>query len=336
MSGRMSEKEHRMLHLKRSASALLACAWPLLMAPLPASAAYPDRPIKLVVGYTPGSAADVAGRIAAEEIGRLLGQRLIIENKPGAASNTAAESVARSEPDGYTLFLSNIANAINSSLKKGSSIDLLKELRSIALVCSLPTILVVAPAIKAQTVAELIALAKADPDKLLFGSSGHGTAPHLSGELFASMAAIKIVHVPFSGSAQPVQEMIGGRLHLMFAPSSTVLGQIEAGTVRALAWSTPTRGPALPNLPTVAESGLPGFDTSIWFGFSGPAGLPDPIRDQLAQATAAAIKSDVVLKAFRAQGIEPLSGGPDAFQAYIAQEVTKWADVVAKAGLVKP
>ena len=315
--------------------AVLAGAFSVLDTALPALAAYPDRPIKLVVGYTPGSAADVAGRIAAEELGNILGQRVIIENKPGAASNTAAESVARAEPDGYTLFLSNIANVINSSLKKGASIDIGRELASIALVCTLPNILVVGNSLEARSVAELIALAKAKPDTLLFGSSGHGTAPHLSSELFASMAGIKIRHVPFSGSAQPVQEMVGGRLHMMFAPSSTVLGQIEGGTIRALAWSTTTRGPALPNLATVAESGLPGFDTSIWFGLSGPAAMPDAIRDQIAEATARAIKSEAVLKGFRAQGIEPMPGGPAAFAAYIAGETVKWADVVDKAGLGK-
>ena len=301
-----------------------------------AAAAYPDHPVKLVVGYTPGSAADVAGRIAAEELGNRLGQRMIIENRPGAASNTAAESVARAEPDGYTLFLSNIANVINSSLKKGASIDLLAELKPVALVCTLPNILVVTPSLEARTVAELIALAKAKPDTLLFGSSGHGTAPHLSGELFASMAAIKLVHVPFSGSAQPVQELVGGRLHMMFAPSSTVLGQIEGNTVRALAWSTPTRAPALPDLPTVAESGLPGFDTSIWFGLSAPLALPDAVRDKLATAVEQALGSPTLLASFRVQGIEPLPGGPAEFTRYIQAETRKWADVVTKAGLVKP
>ena len=325
-----------MLGLNCMRLGLLAVALTLFGPATAALAAWPDRPVKLVVGFPAGSAADVAGRLYGEELGGILGQRIIIENKPGAASNTAAESVARAEGDGYTLFLSNIANVINSSLKKGASIDLQTELKPVALVCTLPNILVVSQVVKAQTVAELIALAKAEPDKLLFGSSGHGTAPHLSGELFASMAGIKIVHAPYSGSSQPVQEMVGGRLHMMFAPSSPVLGQIEGGTIRALAWSTPTRGPALPNLPTVAEAGLPGFDTSIWFGLSGPLALPDAIRDQLAAATARAQKSEVLLKGFRAQGIEPLAGGPAAFTGHIAKETTKWADVVVKAGLVKP
>ena len=301
-----------------------------------AHAAYPDRPIKLVVGYTPGSAADVAGRIAAEELGNILGQRLVIENKPGAASNTAAESVSRAEADGYTLFLSNIANTINSSLKQGASIDLVRDLKPIALLCTLPTILVVSKTLEAKSVPELIAFAKGRPDPLFFGSSGHGTAPHLSGELFASMAGIKLVHVPFSGSTQPVQEMIGGRIQLMFAPASTVLGQIEGGTIRALAWSTPKRGPTLPDLPTVSEQGLAGFDTSIWFGLSGPPQLADAIRDQIASAVGRAQKSDAMLKSFRAQGIEPLPGGPAEFTAHIAADSAKWADVVTKAGLVKP
>ena len=321
---------------KRAASTLATTVAALLVSTATTLAAWPERPLKLVVGYTPGSAADVAGRIAAEELGNVLGQRVIIENKPGAASNTAAESTMRAEPDGYTLFLGNIANAINMTLKKGASVDIVKDLKPIALVCTLPNILVVAKDLPAKDVRELIALAKSKPNTLLFGSSGHGTSPHLSGELFKSMAGVDIAHVPYSGSAQPVQDLVGGRLHLMFSPSSTVLGQVEGGTVRALAWTTLKRGGQLPDLPTVSEAGLPGFDTSIWFGLNGPAALPDAIRDQLAAAVTRTVAAEAVLKSFRAQGIEPLSGGPAEYAAFVTAETTKWADVVTKAGLVKP
>jgi tripartite-type tricarboxylate transporter receptor subunit TctC len=209
-------------------------------------------------------------------------------------------------------------------------------LKPIALLCSLPNILVVHPSVKAATVQELIALAKAEPGKLNYGSAGAGTSLHLSAELFKSMAGINMVHVPYTGSPQATQDLIAGRLQVMFSPVSTALPQIEAGNLRPLAWSSITRGQSLPNLPTVAESGLPGFETSIWFGLLAPVGMPDVIRDQLAEAITRALKSELVVNSFRAQGIEPLEAGPIAFAKYIAAETAKWADVAIKAGLVKP
>jgi tripartite-type tricarboxylate transporter receptor subunit TctC len=301
-----------------------------------ALADYPDRPVRIVVGFGAGASSDVAARIVAEELTRTLGQRFIVENRPGASSNTAAAGVARAEADGYTLFLGSVANVINSSIKKSSSVDLLKELKPIALICALPNILVVHPAVKAATVQELVALAKAEPNKLNYGSAGPGTSPHLSGELFKAMAGIDIVHVPYGGTAQAAQDLVGGRLHLMFSPASTALPQIEAGNLRAIAWATAARGASLPNLPTVAEQGFPGFDTSVWFGLLAPLDTPDAIRDRLTEAVGQALRSEAVLKAFRGQGIEPLQGGPDAFAKHIAGETAKWTDVAIKAGLVKP
>jgi tripartite-type tricarboxylate transporter receptor subunit TctC len=300
-----------------------------------ASADYPERPVRVVVGFSPGASSDVAARIVAEELSRSLGQRFFVENRPGASSNTAAASVAQADADGYTLFLGSVANAINVSLKP-SSVDLRKDLKAIALLCALPSILVVHPSVKANTVKGLIALAKAEPGKLNYGSAGPGTAPHLSGELFKAMAGIDMVHVPYTGTAQAAQDLIAGRLHLMFSPASTALPHIEAGNLRALAWTTSSRGPSLPDLPTVAESGLPGFETSLWFGLLAPVATPDPVRDRLAEAVSRAVKSEAVIKSFRAQGIEPLDGGPSAFAKYIAEETARWADVVVKAGLAKP
>ena len=297
--------------------------------------AYPDRPVRVIVGFGPGSSADVSARVVSEELSRTMGQRFFVENRPGASSNTAALGVVKADADGYTLFLGSVANVINTSLKT-SSVDLQKDLKPIALLCALPNILVVHPSVKATSVKELIALAKADANKLNYGSAGPGTSPHLSAELFKTMAGVDMVHVPYTGTAQAAQDLIAGRLQLMFAPASTALPQIEAGNLRALAWSTAARGASLPQLPTVAEAGLPGFDTSLWFGLVAPAETPDAIRDRLAAAIGQAVKSEAVLKAFRAQGIEPLDGGPAAFTKYIAAETAKWADVAVKAGLVKP
>jgi tripartite-type tricarboxylate transporter receptor subunit TctC len=297
-----------------------------------ARADYPERPVRIVVGFGAGSAADVAARIVAEELSQTMRQRFFIENKPGAGSNTAAMGVAKGEADGYTVFLGSAANAISASVK-GSSVDLKNDLKPIALICSLPNILVVHPSVKATTVHELIALARTEPGKLNYGSAGAGTSLHLSMELFKNMAGINIVHVPYTGSPQAMQDLIGGRLHLMFSPASTALPQIEAGYLRPLAWSSATRGRSFPDLPTVAQSGLPGFDTSIWFGLLAPVSTPDSIRDQLAEAITHALNSDGVIKALRAQEMEPLHGGPAPFAAHIANETAKWADVAAKAGL---
>jgi tripartite-type tricarboxylate transporter receptor subunit TctC len=296
---------------------------------------YPERPVRIVVGFGAGSAADLASRIVGEELSRTMGQRFFVEGKPGAGSNTAAASVAKADADGYTLFLGSVANVINSSVK-ASSVNLKTDLKPIALLCSQPSILVVHPSVKATTVQELIALAKAEPEKLNYGSSGVATSLHLSAELFKSMAGINMVHVPYTGSPQAVQDLIAGRLHVMFAPASTALPQIEAGNLRPLAWSSATRGPSLPNLPTVAESGLPGFDTSLWFGFLAPLATPDVIRDQLAEAIMRAVNSEMVITGLRAQGIEPMEGGPAFFAKYIADETAKWAVVAVTSGLVKP
>ena len=321
--------------MRRREFIALACGAAMLGANPYAWADYPERPVRIVVGFGPGSAADVAARIVGEELSRTMGQRFFVENRPGAGSNTAAVSVAKGDADGYTLFLGSVANAISSSVK-GSNVDLKSDLKPIALLCSLPNILVVHPSVKATTVQELIALAKAEPGKLNYGSAGAGTSLHLSAELFKSMAGINVVHVPYTGSPQAMQDLIAGRLHMMFSPASTALPQIEGGNLRPLAWSSSARGRSLPNLPTVAESGLPGFDTSIWFGLLAPVGAPDAIRDHLAEAIAQALRSEAVINAFRAQEIEPLQGGPAAFAKYIADETGKWADVAAKAGLVKP
>jgi tripartite-type tricarboxylate transporter receptor subunit TctC len=322
--------------LARTAAMTTAVA--LAIAVIPAAAVsqtFPDRPIKLLIGFTAGSSADVSARIVAEEMGKPLGQPVMVEARPGASSNIAAQAVAKADPDGYTLFYASVANVLSFTTKQAASVDLGKELKAVGLVCAVPNILVVNPQVKATSVKELIALAKAEPGKLNYGSPGPGTIPHLSGELFNVMAGVKMVHVPYKGTPQAAQDVVGGSLQLMFAPSSTVLGLIEGKQLRALAWTITRRGPALPDLPTVSEAGLPGFDTSIWFGISAPPATPDAVRDRLAAALATALKSDSVGKAFRTQGIEPFPGGPAEFARYIGTETTKWSDIAVKAGLVK-
>jgi tripartite-type tricarboxylate transporter receptor subunit TctC len=315
-------------------TAMLAAA-ALLGVDVASAQTYPTRPIKLLIGFAPGSAADVTARITAEEMGKSLGQPVVVEARPGASSNIAAEATVKADADGYTLFLGSVANVISRAMKSSGSIDMGKSLKAVGLVCAVPNILIVNTGVKANSVKELIALAKAEPGKLNYGSPGPGTIPHLSGELFNVMAGVKMVHVAYKGTPQAAQDVLGGSLQLMFAPSSTALPLIEGKKVRALGWTIPTRGPAMPDLPTISEAGLPGFDTSIWFGINAPAATPAAVVDKLGAAVVAATKSEAVAKAFRVQGIEPLVAGPAEYASYIETETVKWADVAVKAGLAK-
>ncbi len=299
-----------------------------------AQAPFPNRPITMVVGFAPGSTTDVAARIVAERLGDLLGQRVIVETKPGAASRIAADTVARAPKDGYTLFVGTVANVINESLNPGSA-TFSRDLAPVALVGTVPNILVVPSSLEAKSVADLIALARAKPDDITYGSPGVGTAPHLSGELFALLAGVKLTHVPYTGSAQAVTDLLAGRIRMMFAPASSVLSHVEAGSLRALASTAKARTAAAPDLPTVAEAGLSGFDTGIWYGLMVPAGTPRDIVERLSAAAATAVGSDAVRASFAVQGIDALSGGPEAFRDHIAAEAEKWNRVVERAGLLK-
>lgn len=299
------------------------------------SQVYPDRPVKMVIGFGPGSTTDLSSRILGEELSRSLGQPIIVESKPGAASNIAAAIVSKSAPDGYTLFHASVANVINPKLKRGETdwVDPLTELAPVARVSSAPFILVVNPAVKATSVQELIALAKAEPGKLNYGSTGTGTMQHLSGELFKSMTDTNLVHVPYQAVGQAVQDLLAGSIQAMFLASSSALGHIEAKRLRALAWTTADRGSALADLPTLAESGLAGYETSLWSGITAPKGLPDAIRDKLSAAITNAIKSDAVAQAFRRIGIEPFPSEAAPFGAYMAAESAKWGPIIEKTGL---
>src|SRR6266481_4006201 len=231
---------------------------------------YPSRPVRIVVGFGPGSAADLTARVVAQRLSKTMGQQFIVENKPGGGSTVAAEQVVRGPKDGYTLFMGTVANVINGVLDPKLPFDFSRDFAPIVYATSSPNILVVHPSTGVGDVKALIALLKAKPEAIFYGSSGVGTSPHLSGELFNMMAGTKMVHVPYSGSAQAVTDLLAGRTQVMFSPASTVLQYVQSGQLVALASSESTPASAAPALPTVAESGLPGFDTSVWFGFMGP------------------------------------------------------------------
>jgi tripartite-type tricarboxylate transporter receptor subunit TctC len=300
------------------------CAW--------AQGAYPSRPVKIVVGFPPGSAADVVARIVAARMGEGLGQPLVVENRPGAGSSIAAENVVRAPADGYTLLFGTIANTINTSLSKNLAFDFVRDLVPVAPLASVPNLLVVHPALAVHSVRDLILAAKAKPGEILYGSSGNGTGPHLSGELFNLMTGVKLVHVPYQGSPQAMTDLLAGRVQLMFAPASTALPHIKAGTLRALASSGAARAGAAPDLPTIAESGLPGFDTSLWFGLLAPASTPRDIVDRLHREIARVLAEPEVKAQLAGQGIDPMSGTPAQFAAHIREETMKWARVVQASG----
>lgn len=296
------------------------------------SQAYPAKPVKLLIGFPPGSAADVVARMIAPRLGEGLGQQVVVDNRPGAGSSIAAEAAVRSPADGYTLFLGSVANAINSTLNKGLSFDFAKELAPVAGVATLPNLLVVHPSLPARSVAELVAAARANPGTILYGSSGNGTSPHLSGELFNLAADVKLVHIPYKGSPQAVTDLLAGRVQVMFSPVSTVLAQIKAGKLRALASTGAQRTAAAPELPTVSESGLPGFETSIWFGLIAPAGTPRAIVERLARETARAIGEPDIRARLAAQGVDVMPKTPEQLGEYVREETDKWAQVVRASG----
>jgi tripartite-type tricarboxylate transporter receptor subunit TctC len=294
---------------------------------------YPSHPVRIVVGFGPGSAADLTARVVGQRLSKTMGQQFFIENKPGGGSTVAAEQVVRAPKDGYTLFIGTVANVINAVMQPDLPFDFSRDLASIVYTTSSPNILVVHPSTGVKDVKGLIARLKSKPGELFYGSSGVGTSPHLSGELFNMMAGTKMGHVPYSGSAQAVTDLLAGRTQMMFSPASTVLQYVQSGQLIGLASSESTRASAAPDLPTVAEAGLPGFDTSVWFGVMGPQGLPRGVIEKLSLAINEALGNAEVTTPLHAAGLDIKGGTPEAFAGFIAGETKKWNDVVSAAGL---
>ena len=303
--------------------------------PSSADEIYPTRPIRLIVGFAAGSSGDVAARIVSHKLGDLLGQTVIVENRPGASSMIATDYVARSAKDGYTLLFATIAATINTTLMPSKGANFEKDMAPIVLVGSIPNILVVNPDLGVNTVKELIALAKQKPDELLYGASGLGSGPHLATELFKQMAGIKMTGVLYPGSGQTVMDLISGRIQVMFSPASTVLAFIKDGRVRALATTESKRTTAAPELPTISEAALPGYDTGLWFGILGPAGMPKPIIDKISNAANSALKDPDVLKQLTTQGLDARGGSPEEFALFIKNETDRWARVIRQMDAAK-
>jgi tripartite-type tricarboxylate transporter receptor subunit TctC len=295
--------------------------------------AYPSRPIRLIVGFTPGAASDIIGRIFAKGAGPLIGQEFVVENKPGAGSSIAAEYVVRAAKDGYTLFVPALSTLTYKIVNPTAPFDMTRDFAPIALLGNLAIVLVVNPESNVHSVADLIAMAKAKPAEVLFASVGAGSLPHLCAELFAQRAGLNLTHVPYPGSPQAVTDLVAGRITMFFAPASGVVGQLAAGKLTALATAAHKRPSALPDVPTMEEAGVRDFDTSLWLGLVAPVGTPRPVIDKLAEAARKAVHAPEAVEALRKQGYDPLDAGPDEFGAFIRSETARWSEVARTAGL---
>ena len=295
--------------------------------------AWPSKPIKWVVPFAPGGTTDILARTVGEKLAVALGQPVIIENKPGAGGGVGAEFTAKSAPDGYTIMGGTIStHAINASLYKSLPYDPVKDFVAITLIARVPNMLVINPSVPAKDVKELIALLKANPGKYSFASSGNGTSQHLSGELFKSMSGTDMQHIPYKGSPPALQDVVGGQVAMTFDNITTALPLAKAGKLRALAVTTAKRSSVAPEVPTLAESGLPGFEVGSWQGVFAPAGTPPEIVKRLNAEIVKALNMPDVRDKLSGLGAEIVADSPEEFSALVKAEVAKWADVVKKSG----
>src|ERR1035437_4708259 len=306
----------------------------VLLAPLaisrhpPPPADYPSPPARPSAAFPAGPSGAVTAPIVRPSSSELLKQNVVVEDKPGASSMVATDYVARSAKDGYTLMFATIATTINMTLLAGNAPNVEKDMTPIALVGSIPNILVVDAKLGVSDVKGLIALAKQKPDELLYGASGLGSGPHLATELFKQMAGVKMTGVLYPGSGQTAVDLIAGRIQVIFAPAPPVPGLIKDGRVKPLATTEAKRSNIAPDLPTIAEAGLPGYAAGLWFGILGPGGLPEPVIDKLSEATNAALKDPAVLQGLQSQGLNATGGSPEDFARFIKSETERWARVI--------
>ena len=321
--------------MTRRRAALSLAATLAILAPHAAAAAdaYPAKPVRFVVAFPPGGGTDIIARSIAQKLTERIAQQVVVDNRPGAGGNIGTDIVAKSAPDGYTMLMGSAGPlAINASLFGKMPFDPIKDLAPVTLAASTPNVLVVHPSLRAATVKELIALAKARPGEINFASSGHGTPAHLAGELFNSMAGVKMVHVPYKGAAPALADLLGGQVQLMFSTMPPALPHVKDGKLRALAVTSAKRSPAAPDLPTLDEIALPGFEANTWHGVVVPAGTPATIVARLNREIVAILHLPEVVERLSGQGAEPVGSTPEEFAAYIRSETLKWAKVVRDSG----
>jgi tripartite-type tricarboxylate transporter receptor subunit TctC len=306
-----------------------------LLAVLPAHAQYPNKPLRLIVPFAPGGSTDIFARLIAERAQGPLGQPVVVENRAGAAGNIGAAEVVKSAPDGHTLLMATTGvMAINNALYKNMTYDAAKDLEPVLYVASITNVLIVPPDFPAKNVAELVALAKKDPGKLSFASSGAGASTHMSAELFKSMTGTDILHVPYKGSGPAMPDLMSGRVHMMFENAPGAVPHIKAGKLRALAQTGLKRSSALPDVPTIAESGVPGYESLSWSGIAVPAGTPKSIIEKLNRDLNTVLATPEMRQKLAEQGAETIGGAPEVFARHIGAEREKWSRVIRTANIV--
>ena len=318
--------------MKKQLLALVAAACVAAPAALYAQQKYPAKPVRIVVGFAAGGGTDIAARAIAQRLGESMGASFVVDNRPGAAGNIAAEIVARGTADGHTLLMANSTIAIPSLYAK-LPFDIRKDFIPVSLVALGPSVLTVHPSVQANDVKGLIALAKSQPGKLTYGSGGMGNVTHLAMELLESMTGVDLVHVPYKGAAPSITATVGGEVQALFSSIPAALPQVNSGKLKALGVSISKRSPAMPTVPTIAEAGVPGYYAASWYGLLAPAGTPRAVVDAVATQTGAAMRSPDISKQMLAQGFEPVGNTSAEFAKFIAAEIPRWEKVVKSAGI---
>jgi len=314
---------------------MVLLGWATVSGIVPVSSAqeYPSKPIRLLVGFSPGGAADIIARIVGQKMSANLGQQIVIDNRAGAGSVIASEITAKSTPDGYTLLMISNSHAVNAGFHKTLPYDPVKDFAAISLVASAPLVLVVTASLPVNSIGELIALARSRPGQLNFGSSDSGGSSHLAGELLKKMAGIELTHVPYKGVAPALTDVIAGQVQMIFSSAPAALPQLKAGRIKAIAVTSAKRSAALPDVPTIADSGVPGYDATNWYGVLAPAALSKPLVERLNAEILKALRAADVIDGITRQGADPIGSTPGAFAAYLRSEITKWIKIVRDAGL---
>lgn len=308
------------------------CIHALFFATVAAAQSYPGKPLRIVVGFPPGAGSDITTRLVASGLAKSLGQQIVVDNRAGAAGNIGAEIAARAPADGYTLMTVTASLAISHSLYKKLSYDLVKDFDAVAMMASVPFVLVVHPSLPAKSVRDLTAIAKARPGQLTFASTGQGSSPHLTAEMFRMQGALDLLHVPYKGTPQAVTDLLSGQVTMMFANTLSVLPSVNSRRLRALAVTSARRTGAAPEVPTMIEAGLAGFESGTWFALVAPAGTPREIIGRLNAEVNRVVQLAEVREKFSAQGAEALAGNAEQTAAYIRNEIAKWAKVVTASG----
>ncbi len=293
---------------------------------------YPSKPVRMLVGFAAGGGTDSVARVFGQKLSEALGQPVLIENRPGAGGNLAAQMTARAPADGYTIHIVASSFATNPSLYRNAGYDPLKDFEPVSWVANTPYILEVTPSLPAKTVAELVALAKAEPGKLSYASGGTGAPSHLGVELLKSMAGIDLLHVPYKGGGQALTDLMGGQVQVYLDPIVLAAQNVQSGRTRALAVTSSTRSPVMPDVPTVSESGIPGYEIIGWYAVFAPAGTPRPIIDKLNAKIGEVLAAPEIRSRFLTMGLEPVGKGPEALTAFMQTEIAKWRQVIERSG----